>query len=168
MWLTRLLENVQVGAALGSMNLDRAELAGSMWPSSVRIQEHAQPAAMPSIPGGVLQPQQPQSSMPGSVSQPQPTIPGGVPQPQPQQQAQQQQPMGLPRVDSGGGTSPPLPPVSAPSPMANVPLGEPGTVGSLLSMDLGDLDAVDGLGTMEVQLGGERVDMLNGIRIAFL
>lgn len=131
----------QVGAALGSMNLDRPELDNGVWPSTVSIQEHelGQPAApmptaaMPSIPSA------------GATRQLPPRI-------------------GLPRADSGGGAgssnvsapppSAPLPPSTLTDVRVSEPLSsEPATMGSLLSMDLGDLDA--GIGGMDDLTAGD-------------
>lgn len=127
--LNRMQPNqlMEVGAALGSMNLERPELANSVWPSTVRIQEHEhpQPAAMPAIP-----PRQP-------AAQP-----------------------AAPRVGSGGnaaalpGTTVPAaasqqPGASGGSPALSLPMPGGGNMGSLLSMDLADLD-----GSLGAELGG--------------
>ena len=136
------------------MNLDRPELDSGVWPSTVSIQEHE--LAQPPVP------------MPAAAM---PSIPSTSAKQQSLQQQLQQPPIGLPRVDSDGGggstSASAAAPPSAPLPssmLANgrvsaVPGSEPAAMGSLLSMDLGDLDAslggMDDLGVGDIFTGSQ-------------
>ncbi len=110
--LIRTVDVSQVGSALGSMSLDRPDLAGNVWPSSVRIQEHDHvPAAvMPAIPSqpasqparGV--PRVSSTPMAGGATPNGSGSDGGIPVGNEQQQQQQQPvsaglPAGMPMMD---------------------------------------------------------------------